>query len=69
MNVLLKVKSFNTLKGSPFVTTVSLQRLSDNQESNWQAVVLFEPYIERLDEEYQLICRVNKCQWFIGSVG
>ncbi|GIP04002.1 hypothetical protein J28TS4_24090 [Paenibacillus lautus] len=31
-----------------------LQRLNDNQESNWRAVVLFEPYIERLEEVYQL---------------
>ena len=27
MNVLLKVKSFNTLKGSPFVTTVSFTKI------------------------------------------
>ncbi|MGG3279545.1 transcriptional regulator [Paenibacillus solani] len=31
-----------------------IHSLSDNQETNWQAVVLFEPYIERLNESYQL---------------
>jgi len=31
-----------------------LHSLSDNQETNWQAVVLFEPYVERLNESYQL---------------
>lgn len=45
-----------------------LQRLSDNQESNWQAVVLFEPYIERLDEEYQLAAYVELIN-VSGSLG
>ncbi|MFE9274689.1 transcriptional regulator [Paenibacillus glucanolyticus] len=45
-----------------------LQSLSDNQETNWHAVVLFEPYIERLDEVYQLDAYVKLIN-INGSLG
>lgn len=43
-----------------------LHSLSDNQETNWQAVVLFEPYIERLNEKYQLDAYQNLINIYVS---
>ncbi|WP_106406069.1 helix-turn-helix domain-containing protein [Paenibacillus solani] len=43
-----------------------LHSSSDNQETNWQAVVLFEPYIERLNESYQLDAYQNLINIYVS---